>query len=226
MVTPPPVQAAPPLQTPDEGRPRWLGLCVVGTIVLGGLGALSGLGGVVGLAMGDPSAWMPSSAPPGGHGAEITRIQREMAQEIRAASMPWLAGLLAVLNIATSGYAVWSGAGVQQDRAGMLAHLRRSLVVLLGYELVAFLFAIVVQSRTLGVVRRYMNKLMTVSGGGGAGAQDVQRTVNAIMDAGIYIGIAVAVAWGALKLGFCLWARLYAAKDEVVSYVRSRERAA
>ncbi len=188
-------------------RPKWLLFAAVGTIVLGVLGVLAGLLAPVNYFMAKHNPFAGMSGP------EMQRMQEKIA----AASMPELIVLLGIANLVVSGVALWAAIQVVRARPRSRTPFRRWLLVLGVYEIAAVAIGLFAQYRAWTAMNRHMDELIRTFPSGSAQAERFTETV---MGAGLVMGMAFALGWGALKLCFIFWARYYADQPQSVQYLR------
>jgi len=210
---PPP--GASPGDAMASAKPKWFDVVVILALVLAGMGLLAGLSSLISFfaARGGGGMFMPDVPP------EMREMQAELHKKIYEASMPGVSATLGIANLAVCGYALWTAIMMLKRRAGACSHFVRSMLGLGLLEIVAALFAMVIQSRVWRIMEGFMTDMMDAGGKGAPAPQEVRDTVGIAMQVGLAIGVVIGIGWAALKIGFCFYARQYGSKPEVISFV-------
>lgn len=199
---------------PAEQRPKWFQFCTITTMVLGALGALAGLWAPINLYVAKNNPF--TSGMPAGPGMPPEMV--EFQEKLMAAALPEVTALIGVLNLATGAWALWAALQLMKLQPGAREKFRNAVLALGAYEVIAMLFAVIMQARMFSVMEELMGTIVRGSGGASAPA-GFEQTMTGAMRFGMIIGLLTAVVWGGCKIAFAFWARGYAAKREVIAYV-------
>lgn len=146
---------------------------------------------------------------------EMTKMI-DLQQKAMSGPMPMLAMVVGVAGIAAGGWAARSAVRVLGAKPGARPAFRRSTAALAVIELTSLVLSVWLQIKTYAMLGELMDTFfghLPTTGGG------IDETMKAIMQGGALIGLAVAIGYGLLKLGFLVWSFHYASSREVAAHL-------
>jgi hypothetical protein len=189
-------------------------ICII-AIVLGALGSFSVLGGVVGPFVNEAIQKMvAANMRPGSPQA---KQQAQQQREIQAVADKWAPvnyALLAVLVVVVGCLIV---GGVKAFRLQPSGHrlLLMAFLITIAFELMRLVPTISILVDTFDVMEQSMADSMKANSGGRPIPPAAARMSKTIMKGSIYLGIAFAVGWVLLKVGFYGFGAYYMRKPHI-----------
>lgn len=184
-------------------------LCII-AIFLGLMGVLGGGMGIVGLLF-DQQSIPPDKNPKLTElNTEFQRRMQEMAKETRPASM-------AVFPAAILASGLLAVAGIVAIQMKGLGLLKFALLANLLVDLGAAVFQVVVQTKSIAVMKWYFHELATLNAAGGASS-----AVEIGMQVTLYGSLFFAVFWLVLKLAYYVVGLVYFRKRAIVDAYSGR----
>ena len=189
-------------------------ICII-AIVLGALGSFSVLGGVVGPFVNEAIQKMvAANMRPGSPQA---KQQAQQQREIQAVADKWAPvnyALLAVLVVVVGCLIV---GGVKAFRLQPSGHrlLLMAFLIAIAFELMRLFPTINILIDTFDVMEQSMADSMKANSGGRPIPPAAARMSKTIMKGSIYLGIAFAVGWVLLKVGFYGFGAYYMRKPHI-----------
>lgn len=178
-------------------------VCAV-TIVLAALGVLGSLwelGGIVFQAR-LSSAFMPRMSAPG-----FIKMQRDLQRAMLEASLPMARGVVAAIRLMVEGVLVFAAVRTLQLRASARRLLLAVLTAAAGVELAALAVTLLVQIRMYSALQDFLEHWMPATAV--AVPAKFRSMFRIAMSAGAVLGLAWAIVWGTVKIGFYVFARIY-----------------
>lgn len=213
--------AQPPMPPPvpghyPQGKPARFTFVVVVAIVITSIGILTSLGALVSSLLSKQmmsGPFMPT--PPPGAPPEMARALENMQEKMQELAMPWLTGSLAALQLGACIWGLVTALALQKRKAKN--HFGPSMLTLGVVEIASMIAGVYIQIRTAAVLQEFVESLKL--GPMPPGTPDMANMMRTIMQVSMMMGIAVALGWGTLKIIFFLYARHYANKPEMRSWL-------
>jgi hypothetical protein len=201
---------------PPYAEPRWFGAIVITAIVVAVLVLLESLAALLGALLTmvgvENLLWSPAGSVSPGMPAPVNDAMEAM----REVSMPYASAAVAVLGVAASVWALAAAIRLYQKKQGSPRAFGHAWLALVLAELAGVAFGLAVQVRSQEALHAMFDGMLPAGAGAPPRFEEVMDTVMIVSTA---IGVAFALGWGALKVGFALYARHYANSADVRAYV-------
>jgi len=181
-----------------------LPLCII-AIFLGAMGVLGGAMGLVGQ-MFDQTQMPPDNDPKQAElNAEFQKRMQQMQKEMRPAVFAVFPAAMATSAL----LAVAGIAGVQMRGRGLL---KVALVSNLLVDIAVAVWQVLIQVKSIAVMKWYFREMTLANSGGGGAASAVEMGMQASLYGGLFFG----VFWLVLKLAYYVVSLVYFSKRPIV----------